>query len=65
MYSKIISYCHDNDLSISAFEKKCGIGNGVVGRWNPERENSKPNLSTLTKIALATGIDIPTWLEKT
>lgn len=35
-------------MSICSFEKKCGIGNGTVGRW----EDGKINLSlqTLAKI---------------
>lgn len=56
-YSKIIEYCTKNKISISAFEKKCGIGNGTVGRWNPEiDEYSKPSLDSLQKIVNATGI---------
>ena len=57
VYQKIIQYCSKNNLSISAFEKLCGIGNGTVGRWNPEIERfSNPSFDTLVKISKATGI---------
>lgn len=57
VYQKIIQYCSKNNLSISAFEKLCGIGNGTVGRWNPEIEGfSNPSFDTLVKISKATGI---------
>lgn len=55
IYKKIIKYCKANNLSVSAFEKKCGIGNGTVGRW---KDGSKPSLDTLEKIEKATGIPI-------
>ncbi len=41
------------------FEKKCGIGNGTVGRW--KNDNSKPTVQTLLKIVKATGVPIERW----
>ena len=59
IYSKVIQYCADNNLSISAFEKLCVIGNGTISRWNPELEKpSKPDLYTLEKISKVTGISL-------
>ncbi|MBO7341000.1 MAG: helix-turn-helix transcriptional regulator [Lachnospiraceae bacterium] len=56
-YSKIMEYCQKNDISISTFEKMCGIGNGTVARWNPELEKpSMPSLDSLQKITRCTGI---------
>jgi hypothetical protein len=53
----VVRYCSDNNLSLSAFEKLCEIGNGTIARWNPELEKpSKPDLNTLEKISKATGI---------
>lgn len=58
-YSKVIRYCSENNLSISAFEKLCDIGNGTISRWNPELEKpSKPDISTLEKISKVTGISL-------
>ncbi|MCI7739333.1 MAG: helix-turn-helix transcriptional regulator [Lachnospiraceae bacterium] len=56
IYEKIVSYCKKNNLSIHAFEKMCGIGNGTVGRW--EGDKFKPSLPTLSKISKATGISV-------
>ena len=59
IYSKVIQYCSDNNLSISAFEKLCSIGNGTIGRWNPELEKpSKPDLDSLEKISKVTVITV-------
>lgn len=58
-YKKVSDYCRNNNISIAEFEKKCGIGNGTVGRW--KNDNSKPTIHTLLKIAHTTGIPIEKW----
>ena len=50
----IEKWCKDNDTSICALEKKCGIGNGTISRWN----ESMPRVDTLQKVSEATGISI-------
>lgn len=63
-YEKVMEYCRENKISISAFEKLCGIGNGTVGRWNPERENySKPSIDTLLKMSKVTGIPMQEFIS--
>ena len=62
VYDKIVAYCKENGLSIAAFEKKCGLANGVVGKWEDDR--LKPSLSSLEKISEATGISISKWLKE-
>jgi len=57
----VIEYCEKNKLSIAAFEKKCGIGNGTIGRW--ENNSSLPTMSTLQKMEIATKIPIRKWVE--
>lgn len=61
IYNKIIKYCNENSLSISAFEKKCGLANGTVGKW---KDGGNPSLETLHKIVLATGIPIDEWMKE-
>lgn len=61
LYEKILDYCEKEGLSISAFEKKCDIGNGTVGRWKDDA--SKPSLTTLEKIAKATKVSVTEWLK--
>ena len=55
IYKKIIRYCEENNISISAFEKKCKIGNGTIGKWE---KGGKTSLDTLEKISKVTGITV-------
>ena len=32
-YERVIEYCKKEDLTISAFERFCKLGNGTVHRW--------------------------------
>ena len=61
IYKKIMDYCNQNRLSVSAFEKKCGLANGTVGKW---RDGGNPSLETLQKIVLTTGIPIEEWMKE-
>ena len=51
----IREYCEKNSLSLAAFERKCGLGNGVVAEWG---KGSKPNTESLLKIHEATGMSL-------
>ena len=61
IYNKIVKYCNENSLSVSAFEKKCGLANGTVGKW---KDGGNPSLETLHKIVLATCIPIDEWMKE-
>lgn len=61
IYNRIINYCNQNSLSVSAFEKKCGLANGTVGKW---RDGGNPSLETLQKIVSATGVPISEWIKE-
>ena len=56
----IYRYCNSNGISIREFEKRCGLSNGIVKKWLPK---GNPSISTLMKIANATGIPIEKWIE--
>ena len=56
-----MNYCNQNRLSVSAFEKKCGIANGTVGKW---KDGGNPSLETLQKIVSTTGISIEEWMKE-
>lgn len=60
IYKKIIDYCSKNNLSVYAFEKKCGLSNGTVNGW---KNGGNPSLETLQKIVSATGIPIEEWAK--
>ena len=59
MYNKISQYCNKNNLSIKAFEEKCGLSNGTDNGW---KNGGNPSVETLKKIANATKIPIEKWL---
>lgn len=61
IYNRIIKYCNQNSLSVSAFEKKCGIANGTVRKW---KDGGNPSLETLQKIVSSTGIPIEEWTKE-
>lgn len=61
IFEKVMDYCKKEGLSISFFEKKCGIGNGTVSKWKDDV--SKPSVATLEKIAKETKIPITEWLK--
>ena len=56
-----MDYCNQNSLSVLAFEKKCGLANGTVGKW---KDGGNPSLETLHKIVLTTGIPIDEWMKE-
>ena len=56
-----MNYCNQNRLSVSAFEKKCGLANGTVGKW---KDGGNPSLETLQKIVSATGVPIAEWMKE-
>ena len=33
VYDNVVQYCKENKLSISGFEKLCGLANGTVRLW--------------------------------
>lgn len=59
-YKKVMDYCTENNLTVMAFEKKCGLSNGTVGKWE---NGGNPNIKTLNKIVAATKIPVEKWLE--
>ena len=59
LYEKVKEYCEENNTSISALEKKCGIGNGTIRLW----DKSSPSLTTLLKLEKGTGVYITEWLK--
>lgn len=48
-------------MSVMAFEQKCGLKNGTVGKWKDGKY--APRFSSLEKIAKATNIPISQWVE--
>lgn len=59
VFDRVVEYCQNAGMSISSFEKLCGIGNGAVGRW---KSGVSPSIATLSKMEKATGIPIQVWI---
>lgn len=59
MVEKIKKLANERGMSIFALETKANVGNGTISRWN----NSKPNLSTLEKIAKVLEVSVEELLE--
>lgn len=53
-YEKVEAYCEERKISLSAFEKKCGLGNGTIKGWI----NSNPRFDSLEKVAKEMGINV-------
>jgi transcriptional regulator with XRE-family HTH domain len=54
IYENIRELCAKKNISISALEKKAGLGNGTIGKWR----DSKPNVETLSKVADALNVSL-------
>lgn len=61
IYSKVLDYCEQKNLSIRQFEQKCGLANGTVHKW---KNGGNPSLSTLLKIENYTRISAKKWLQQ-
>lgn len=59
-YKKVEDYCKKNNIAISVFEKKCGLGNGTISGW----VNSNPRIDSLQKVATEMGISLAELLEE-
>lgn len=62
LYDKVMTYCKQNNLSVSAFEKKCNLSNGTVSKWK-DADSDKTKISTLKRIAVGTGISLDKWVD--
>lgn len=54
IFKRIESWCKENGISVSALEKKCGLGNATIRGW----ETSSPRIDSLKKVSDFTGIPI-------
>ena len=59
LYDKVLKYCLKNRISLSSFEKKCGLGNGTIKGWKV----SNPRIDSLQKVAKRMGVSIEELLK--
>lgn len=51
---KISKLCSEENISIAQLEKKLGLGNGTIGKWN----NANPSLKKVSMVAKYFGVSI-------
>ena len=61
LYERVVEYCERNGMTISAFEKHCGLANGTVAKWKDNPGGAR--IDTILKIVERTGISIQKWVE--
>lgn len=59
LLKRIEEWCDENNISISALEKACGLGNATIRNWGA----AKPRIDTLQKVSRFTGISLDQLLE--
>ena len=60
LYEKVLKYCLENKISLSAFERECGLGNATIKGWR----TSNPRIDSLQKVAKRMGVSIEKLLEE-
>lgn len=61
VYENVVNYCNNERISISAFEKRCGLGNGTVSKW--KNHKNIPSIKILTRIEKSTDVPIESWIR--
>ena len=51
---QIEKWCKENNTTIAALEKKCGLGNATIRGW----DEAMPRIDNLQKVSEVTGIPI-------
>lgn len=59
IYEKIKELAEKNGISIAALEKKLGIGNGTIRKWN----EVSPTLENISKVARYFEVSVEYFLE--
>lgn len=57
---RIRQLCHENNTTLAELERKTGIGNGVIARW----ENSSPRVENLKAVADYFGVTVDELLKE-
>lgn len=60
IYEKIKELAEKNGISIAALEKKLGIGNGTIRKWN----EVSPTLENISKVARYFEVSVEYFLEE-
>lgn len=61
MVARIKELCRANGITIKELEKRCGIGNGIIARW----EKSSPTVANVQKVARYFSVSVSELLGET
>lgn len=61
IYDKVKKICKEKCISIASVEKRAGLGNGAITKWN----NSSPTIDKLKAVADVLEIDVADFLDDT
>lgn len=59
IYDKLKEVCKEKGVSITSVEKKAGLGNGAITKWN----KSSPTLNNLQAVADVLHVKVDVLLE--
>ncbi len=59
IYNKIRDICKEKGMSVAAVEKKAGLSNGAISKWN----NSTPSAENLNSVAKILKVKIDKLLD--
>ena len=59
IYNKIRDICKEKGMSVAAVEKKAGLSNGAISKWN----NSTPSVENLNSVAKILKVKIDKLLD--
>ena len=60
LYTNIRRLCEEKHISIAALERKAGIGNGVIRKWNA----ASPTLRTLIAVADSLNVTLDALIKR-
>ena len=61
IYENVVDFCRSRSISISKFEKMCGLGNGTVSKWKDDK--NMPSMKILVRIEKCTKVPIESWIR--
>ena len=59
LYDKIREICREKGVSVASFEKKAGLSNGAISKWN----NASPTVDNLNAVAKILKVKVDKLLD--
>lgn len=59
LYDKIKELCKEKGISVASVEKKAGLSNGAISKWN----NASPTVNNLNSVAKVLKVKVDKLLD--